>query len=54
MCKARNARLLETKEWVKVESALSMNTVRNMKARDRSLYAEYVEKAEPIKAIVQF
>ncbi len=26
----------------------------NMKARDRCFYAEYVEKAEPIKAIVQF
>ena len=54
MCKARNARLLETKEWVKVRARVEYEYSPEYEGEGPMLYAEYVEKAEPIKEIVQF
>lgn len=54
MCKARNARLLETKDWVKVRARIEYEYSPEYEGEGPMLYADYVEKAEPIQEIVQF
>lgn len=54
MCKARNARLLETKQWVKVRARIEYEYSPEYEGEGPMLYADYVEKAEPIQNIVQF
>ena len=54
MCKAKNARLLETKQWVKVKARVEYEYSPEYEGEGPMLYADYVEPAEPIKEIVQF
>lgn len=54
MCKARNARLLETKEWVKVRARIEYEYSPEYEGEGPMLYAESVEKTQPIEEIVQF
>ena len=54
MCKAKNARLLETKDWVKVRARVEYEYMPEYEGEGPMLYADYVEKAEPIEEIVQF
>ena len=54
MCKARNARLLETKQWVKVRARVEYEFSTEYEGDGPMLYADSVEMAEPIKEIVQF
>ena len=54
MCKARNARLLESREWVKVRARIEYEYSPEYEGEGPMLYADYVEKAEEIKEIVQF
>jgi len=54
MCKAKNARLLETKNWVKVRARVEYEYMPEYEGEGPMLYADYVEKAEPIEEIVQF
>ena len=54
MCKAKNARLLETKDWVKVRARVEYEYMPEYEGDGPMLYADYVEKAEPIEEIVQF
>lgn len=54
MCKARNARLLESREWVKVRACIEYEYSPEYEGEGPMLYADYVEKAEEIKEIVQF
>lgn len=54
MCKARNARLLETKQWVKVRARVEYEYSPEYEGDGPMLYADSVETAEPIREIVQF
>ena len=54
MCKAKNARLLETKDWFKVRARVEYEYMPEYEGEGPMLYADYVEKAEPIEEIVQF
>lgn len=54
MCKARNACLLESREWVKVRARIEYEYSPEYEGEGPMLYADYVEKAEEIKEIVQF
>lgn len=54
MCKARNARLLETKQWVKVRARIEYEYTPEYEGEGPMLYADYVEPAEEIKEIVTF
>ena len=45
MCKAKNARLLETKDWVKVRARVEYEYMPEYEAKGPMLYADYVEKA---------
>lgn len=54
MCKARNARLLETKQWVRVRARIEYEYSPEYEGEGPMLYADYVEKAEPVQNIVQF
>lgn len=54
MCKARNARLLETKQWVKVRARIEYEYSPEYEGDGPMLYADYVEPTDPIKEIVQF
>ena len=54
MCKAKNARLLETKQWVKVKARVEYEYSPEYEGDGPMLYADYVEQAEPIQEIVQF
>lgn len=54
MCKARNARLLETKQWVKVRARIEYEYTPEYEGEGPMLYADYVEPAEEIKDIVTF
>ena len=54
MCKARNARLLESQEWVKVRARVEYEYRPEYEGEGPMLYAESVEKTEPIEEIVQF
>lgn len=54
MCKARGARLLETREWVKVRARVEYEFLPEYEGEGPMLYADSVEKAEPIEEYVQF
>lgn len=52
--KAREAKDLETKQWVKVRAKIAYEYWKDYDGEGPVLYAETVEKAQPIKDIVQF
>lgn len=54
ICKAREARKLETKEWVRVRARIEYEEWPDYQGTGPVLYADSVESAEPIKEIVQF
>lgn len=54
LCKARNARLLETKQWVKVRARVEYEYTPEYEGEGPMLYADYVEPAEEIKEMVTF
>lgn len=54
MCKARNARLLETKQWVKVRARIEYEFSPEYEGEGPMLYADSVEPAAPVEEIVQF
>lgn len=54
MCKARNARLLESGQWVHVKAKVEYEYSPEFEGDGPMLYAESVEPGEPIKEIVQF
>lgn len=54
VCKAREARLLETKQWVKVRARIEYEEWQDYGGVGPVLYADSVEQTEPIKDIVQF
>ena len=54
MCKARNARTLETGQWVKVKARIEYEFCVDYEGEGPVLYADYVEPAEPIEELVQF
>lgn len=54
MCKARNARLLESKQWVKVRAKIEYEYSPEYEGDGPMLYADCVEAAPEIKEIVQF
>lgn len=54
MCKARNARLLETKQWVKVRARIEYEFSPEYEGEGPMLYADSVEPAPPVEEIVQF
>lgn len=49
MCKARNARTLETGQWVKVKARIEYEFCVDYEGEGPVLYADYVEPAEPIE-----
>lgn len=54
VCKAREARNLENRQWVKVRAKIEYEEWQDYGGVGPVLYAESVEPAEPIKDIVQF
>ena len=54
ICKAREARNLETKQWVKVRAKIAYEFWPDYDGVGPVLYAESVEPAQEIKDIVQF
>lgn len=54
MCKARNARLLETKQWVRVRARIEYEFNPEYEGDGPMLYAENVEQTEPIPEYVEF
>ena len=54
VCKAREARHLETGNWVKVRARIAYEFWQDYDGVGPVLYAESVEPAEEIKEIVQF
>lgn len=54
VCKAREAKNLETKQWVKVRAKIEYEEWQDYGGVGPVLYAQSVEPAEPIKEIVQF
>ena len=54
VCKAREARNLETREWVRVRARIEYEMWSDYGKVGPVLYAESVTKAEPIQEIVQF
>lgn len=54
MCKARNARNLESGQWVRVKAKVEYEYSPEFEGDGPMLYADYVEPGEPIKAMVQF
>ena len=54
MCKARNARTLETGQWVKVKARIEYEFCVDYEGEGPVLYADYVVPAEPIEELVQF
>lgn len=54
MCKARNARLLETKQWVRVRARIEYEYSPQYEGDGPMLYADSAEPAKPIGEIVQF
>lgn len=54
VCKAREARTLETGMWVKVRARIEYEFWQDYDGTGPVLYAESVEPAEEIKEIVQF
>ena len=54
ICKAREARNLENRQWAKVRAKIEYEEWQDYGGVGPVLYAESVEPAEPIKDIVQF
>lgn len=54
VCKAREARLLETKQWVRVRARIVYEFWQDYGEKGPVLYAEWVKDAEPIQQVVQF
>ncbi len=54
VCKAREAKKLETRQWVKVRAKIEYEEWQDYGGVGPVLYAQSVEPAEPIKEIVQF
>jgi len=54
ICKAREARLLETGKWVRVRAKMAYEYWQDYDGIGPVLYADFVEPAEEIKEIVQF
>jgi uncharacterized membrane protein YcgQ (UPF0703/DUF1980 family) len=54
ICKAREARHLETKQWVKVRAKIAYEEWKDYNGVGPVLYAEDVVPAEPIKDVVSF
>ena len=54
ICKAREAKNLETKQWVKVRAKIAYEFWPDYDGVGPVLYAESVEPAQEIKDIVQF
>ena len=54
VCKAREARSLETGKWVKVRAKIAYEFWQDYDGVGPVLYAESVEPAQEIKQIVQF
>ena len=54
VCKAREARNLENRQWVKVRAKIEYEEWQDYGGVGPVLYAESVEPAEPIKDVVQF
>lgn len=52
--KAREARDLETKQWVRVRAKIAYEFWKDYEGEGPVLYAQSVEQAQPIKQIVQF
>lgn len=54
ICKAKEAKNLETKQWVKVRARVELEFWQDYDGKGPVLYAESVEPAQPIKDVVQF
>ena len=54
VCKAREARHLETRQWVRVRARIAYEEWKDYGGVGPVLYAESVEPAEPIPDVVQF
>ncbi len=54
MVKAKNGRLLETRQWVKVRARVEYEYSMDFEGEAPMLYADYVEKAAPIPEVVTF
>lgn len=54
VCKAREARNLETKQWVKVRAKVALEYWQDYGGEGPVLYADEVVPAEPIEDVVQF
>lgn len=54
ICKYRNARNLETKQWVKVRARIECEFWQDYEGEGPVLYADTVETAQPIEEVVQF
>ena len=51
---AREAKDLQTKQWVKVRAKVGIEYQKDYHGEGPVLYAEHVERAEEIKDVVQF
>ncbi len=54
ICKAKEARNLETRQWVTVRARVAIEFWQDYNGEGPVLYAESVEPAEPIKDVVTF
>lgn len=54
ICKAKEARHLETRQWVKVRARVELEFWKDYHGEGPVLYAENVEPAQPIEDVVQF
>lgn len=54
VCKARQAKDLETRQWVRVRAKIAYEYWKDYGGEGPVLYAESVESAQPIRDIVQF
>lgn len=54
ICKAREARNLETRQWVRVQARIAVEFWQDYEGEGPVLYAQSVVPAEPIKEVVQF
>ena len=54
ICKSKEARHLETRQWVKVRARVELEFWKDYHGEGPVLYAESVEPDQPIKEVVQF
>ncbi len=54
ICKAREARNLETRQWVRVRARIEYEEWQDYEGTGPVLYADMVEPAKPIRGVVQF